>query len=140
MNKRSLLERLHQHQETVLAIMRGAEPLMTDPALRDIAGLARARWALVRALLAYQRFKHAEIFDPAIARCLLIEATRAERMKRACLAVGEEFRVHVGKWSGRDVAGEWAEYQPAALRMMKRLREHVARERAEVALLVEMAA
>ena len=139
MDKSGLLARLHQHQEAVLAIMRGAEPLLVDPDLRDVAALARARWALMRALTGYALFKHGEIFNPAIARQLLGEATRAERMKQRCEAMGGEFRGHVSKWSGRDVAGDWAEYQPAALRMIVRLRAHVAREREEIASLTEMA-
>ena len=137
MNGRALLDRLHAHQDGVLAIMRGAELLLRDPASRDVAGLARARWALMRALTAYGLFKLNEIFDPAISRRVLGEAQRAERMKRACVAMGDEFRGHVAKWSGADVAGEWASYQPAALAMMARLRAHIATEKREVAALVE---
>ena len=139
MNKGSVLMRLDAHQEAVLAIVRGAEPLLRDASLRDVAALARLRWALMRALTAYQHFKHNEIFDPAIARRLSIEAATATRMKRACLAMSEAFRDYVATWSARDVAGEWAAYQPAALAMIDRLKAHVARERSEIAALVEMA-
>lgn len=136
----SLLRRLQVHQDGVLAILRGMEPLLTDPAIRDIAQLARARWALMRALTAYALFKHNEIFDPAISRQLLGEAGRAARMKRACEAMGNEFRGHVTKWSGSDVAGEWAAYQPSALAITARLRAHLATERAEIAALLDKAA
>lgn len=132
MSRTGPLDRLVQHQDGILALMRGAEPLLTDPGLRDVAALARTRWALMRALTAYGLFKHNEIFDPAIARRLLGEADRATRMKQACVAMGQDFRDYVGKWSGTDVAGEWARYQPAALAMMARLRQHLARERAEI--------
>ncbi|WP_425230878.1 hypothetical protein [Sphingomonas sp.] len=135
-----MLVRLHRHQENILAIMRGAEPLLRDSALRDVAALARARWALMRALGEYQLFKHNEIFDPAIARDLLGSALKAERMKRACIAMGDEFRGYVTKWSGRDVAGDWVAYEPAALQIIARLRAHIARERTEVAELLDMAA
>ena len=134
--RESILTRLRQHQEAILSIMRGAEPLLTDPGLRDPAQLSRARWALVRALTAYQLFKHQEVFDPAIARRVLGEAARAERMKQACTAMGEEFRGYVAKWSATDISGEWAAYQPAALKMMARLRAHIERERAEITALL----
>ena len=139
MRQRILLDRLQGHQDAILAIMRGAEPLLTDPALRDVAQLARARWALMRALTAYALFKHNEIFDPAISRQLLGEAQRAARMKQACTAMGNEFRGYVTKWSGCDVEGAWGTYQPAALAMMARLRQHIATERAEIAALLEQA-
>ena len=137
MNRAALLDRLHQHQEGILGIMRGAEPLLTDPSLRDVAALARSRWALMRALTAYQHFKHGEIFDPVIARRLLGDDGRAERLKRACLAISEDFRGHVAKWSACDVTGEWAQYQPAGLAMIARLRAHIARERGEVEVLLQ---
>ena len=136
----SRLDRLHAHQDGILAIMRGAEAMLRDPALRNVAELAQARWALMRALIAYQLFKHGQIFDPAIARQLLGEAGRAERMKRACTGMGEEFRGYVTKWSGVDVDGCWAAYQPAALAMMERLRRHIATERREIATLLAQAA
>lgn len=139
MEKGALLAGLHGYEESVLVILRGKEPLLTDPVLHDVAALARARWALVRALAAYRQFKHHEVFDPAIARRLL-GAMKAERLKRACDAMDEEFRGHVTKWSACDVAGEWADYQPAALRIVARLREHIARERQEIAALLDMAA
>ena len=140
MEKGALLDRLHEQQEVVLALLREREPLLTDPVLRDVAALARTRWALMRALGAYMQFKHRLVFDPAIARRVLGESGKAERMKRACLAMDEEFRGYVAKWSARDVASEWTDYQPAALRVVTRLRAHIARERMEVAALLKMAA
>jgi hypothetical protein len=138
-NGRVLLDRLRAHQDGILVIMGGAEPLLRDPAVRDVAALARARWALMRALTAYGLFKHNEIFDPAICRRVLGEAQRVERMKRACITMGDQFRAYVTKWSGTDVAGEWAIYQPTALAMIARLREHIATEKREIAALLERA-
>ena len=139
MNKSGLLVRLHQHQEVVLTIMREAAPLLASTSPRDVAALARARWALMRGLIAYQHFKHRELFDPVIARRVLGEAARAERMKCACVAIADDFRTHLTKWSARDVAAEWADYRPAALRMAVRLRDHIARERREIAAMLELA-
>lgn len=139
MNRGSVLTRLGEHQSGILAILRGAEPLLLDPVERDVAGPARARWALMRALMGYQQFKHREIFDPAIAGRVLGDAQRAGRMKRACMMMGDEFRGHVAKWSAADVGGCWPIYQPAALAMVARLRAHIAKEREEIEALLERA-
>ena len=140
MKNRALLDRLRYHQDVILVIMRDAEPLLTDPARRDVPQLARARWSLMRALTAYQLFKHNEIFDPTIARRLPGDVPRAMRMKQACSEMGGEFRRYVSKWSACDVASEWAAYQASALKMMARLRDHVAREQVEVTALLQGAA
>ena len=113
MTDKVLLQRLHEHQESALSIMRGAEASLRGPG-RDVAALARARWALMRTLTAYQIFKHREVFDPAIGGPVLGDAQRAARMKRACMAMGEDFKGYVGKWSGTDVLAAWDSYQPAA--------------------------
>ena len=135
MTRTTLLTRLGDHQQSALALMRGAEAMLRDPA-RDAAALARARWALMRVLTAYQLFKHREIFDPAVGGTVLGDAQRAARMKRACTQVGEEFRRYVATWSRTDVAAAWDSYQPAALAMIERLRDHFAREKAEVEALL----
>lgn len=135
---RRALVRLDEHQSAILTLLRDEEAMLTDER-RDVAGLARARWTMMRALTAYQLFKHREIFDPAIAGKVLRDGLKAERMKAACIAIGDDFRDHVQRWSGSDVAGDWSRYQPAALTMVKRLRAHVARERVDVASLLELA-
>ena len=140
MTKAGLLVRLHQHQDTILQIMREAEPLLRSASLRDIPALSRTRWALMRALTEYQLFKHNEIFDPAMGRAALGSAQRADRLKRACTAMGDEYRAYVGKWGGADIGAAWSVYQPAALQMTARLRDHIAREREDCAALLELAA
>ena len=61
-------------------------------------------------------------------------------MKRACTDLGDAFRGYVQQWSAADVNAQWATYQPAALAMIARIREHVAREREEVGALLAKAA
>lgn len=136
MNREAVLARLHQHQQAVLSIMDEAEPLLRDPAARDVAALARARWAMVRGLGEYQLFKHRRIFDPALATPDAPSRERAARLKQRCVEMGDEFRAYVTRWGGADVAGEWPTYQAAALKMMARLRAHVARERTECEALI----
>ena len=130
-----MLERLDEHQRAVLAIMNGGEALLTGNA-RPVVEIARARWALTRALTAYQLFKHHEIFDPVIAGNTGADAVRAARMKKACLALGEDWKRYVQRWSATDVDGQWSTFQPAALTMIGRIRGHIARERVEAAALL----
>lgn len=125
------IERLLQHQDEILGIIKNSEAMLAHD-VRDVPGLARARWALVRALTSYQLFKHHEIFDPMLAKARPAEAHRLAEMKRTCNALGEAFRLYVQKWSAADVDGEWDEYQPAARTMIARIRAHMAGERANV--------
>ncbi len=136
----TVLQRLHDHHVEILTIMLGAETLLTDAAVHDIAGLARARWTLMRALTAYQLFTQREVFAPALARATPTEAHRVLLLKRACTDVGDAFRAYVQTWSATDVGAHWATYQPAALAMITRIRAHVATERYEVARLLEKVA
>ncbi|WP_375390762.1 hypothetical protein [uncultured Sphingomonas sp.] len=120
-----------QHQAEILGIIRRSEAMLAHD-VRDVPGLARARWALVRALTAYQLFKHREVFDPMLAKARPAEAHRLAEMKRTCTAMGEAFRLYVQKWSATDVGGQWDEYQQAAHTMIARIRTHMAGERANV--------
>ena len=131
--RRRLLERLEEHQRGILTIMDAGEAMI---GACDVSGIARIRWTLVRALTAYQLFKHRDIFDPAIAGERRADSLRAERLKMACLTLGDDFRGFVQKWGSADVAGQWPLYEKAALAMTGRIRSHIARERAEVALLL----
>ena len=129
------LDRLNDHQNGIVALLDEKEPLVVADARHDVATLARARWALMRALTAYAMFKHREIFDPLIAKARPADAHKLLRMKRACLELGDEFRAYVQKWSAADVQTHWTEYRPAACAMIARIRAHLARERADVAAL-----
>ena len=131
------LERLQEHQAGILAILDEKMPLLDGVAAPDIAGLARARWTLMRALTAYSLFKHNTIFDPLIARATPADAHRLLRMKRACLDLGDEFRSYVQRWSASDVGAQWTTYQPAARNMVNRIRQHLAREAVEVAAVLD---
>lgn len=124
------LGRLDEHQATILNILRRGERML-GAAEPDAAALARARWELARAVMTYQGFKHRELFDPLAAAGCPDRAGAARRLKADCLASGEAFRAYVAKWSSVSVLDRWAEYHPAALRLIADLRGHLARERAE---------
>lgn len=132
MNPSTCLTRLDEHQATILAILQRGERLLKAPE-RDAPALARARWELARALMAYQGFKHRELFDPVAATGCPRRAPLARRLKGDCQAMGESFRAYVAKWSAVSVLDCWAEYQPAASRLIAQIRDHLARERRETA-------
>lgn len=129
------LARLDEHQAAILDILRRGERML-HASERDVAGLARARWELARAILGYQGFKHREIFDPAAAGAPS-HAALARRLKAECVATGESFRAYLSRWSSVSVGDHWAEYQPAALALIATIRTHLARERREAQPLLD---
>jgi hypothetical protein len=131
-----MLSRLDEHQAGIRAILNDAESMLTDPVRRDIAGLARARWALLRELTAYQLFKHGKLLDPFIRSGAPARVVRAERLKQAGIAAVEAFRGNVTRWSATDVAAVWPVYQPSALAMIARLRGQVAQDREQIGALL----
>lgn len=86
--------------------------------------------------MAYQGFKHREIFDPAMRLPDPDRAGAARRLKDMCLASDHAFRAYVSKWSSVDVLDRWDEYRPAALRLIADLRTGVAQEKAEARTLL----
>jgi hypothetical protein len=129
----SALAPLNAHQTAILAILQDAESMLTDPATRDVAGLALARWALLRELTAYQMLKHAKLIDPVIRKGGPRDAQRLERVKRLGVEAFEAFRANVQRWSATDVTAVWPTYQASALAMIARLRSVVLRDKEELA-------
>jgi len=123
-------------QDNILAISDRAEEIICSDT-RDLAALGEARWELARALREYQLFKHSRIFDP-IASAHDGRTIKAQCMKAECIRVGEAFRAYILKWSSVSVTDHWADYQPAALEAIARIRAHLMRERAGVAELLQM--
>lgn len=132
------LAQLDAHQATIAAIMREAGKMLRSPD-RDAAGLSRKRWEVTRALMAYQGFKHREIFDPIVAKGAPDEARAARRLKADCIAMGDTVRAYVAHWSAVSVADCWDEYQPAATALIATLRDHMTRERRDAAQLLRTA-
>jgi hypothetical protein len=130
------LVRLEEHQTTIHDILRRGERMLRAPD-RDAAGLARTRWELARAILAYQGFKHHEIFDPVARRGPAGYADAARLLKAACVASGDAFRAYVARWSAVSVLDRWDEYQPAALALIAGIRDDLARERREAGALLK---
>lgn len=135
MTQANHLARLDEHQATIHAILRRGERLLRSPD-RDAAALARTRWELARAVMAYQGFKHRDLFDPIAAAAEPARARVAQRLKAECVSSGETFRAHVAKWSAGSVLDRWDEYQAAALRLIADLRAGMTRERREAEALL----
>lgn len=131
------LTRLLDHQSAILAEIEGARrPLRVDGRAAQ-PRLAKHRWLLMRMLREYQLFKHVEIFDPAIARGDARRADLARAMKARCIATGDGFHRHVAAWTGEAIDAHWTDYAAAVLAMADRLTLHIARERREVAMLLD---
>lgn len=131
-----MFEHFLELQDRILAIASRAEALLRSDT-KDVATLGQGRWEVARALLEYQMFKHSRIFDP-IDRAQNGRAARARGMKAECLRFGDELRAYVLKWSSLSVVDHWEQYKPAALEGIARMRAHLARERAEIAELLEI--
>ncbi|HEX8382854.1 MAG TPA: hypothetical protein VF592_05700 [Sphingomonas sp.] len=135
MNIDNRLKRLDEHQAAIHALVRRGERLL-GAADHDAPELARGRWELARAIMAYQGFKHREIFDPITARGTADQARTARRLKAKCVARGDAFRAYVAKWSAVSVLDRWDEYRPAAIAMIAEIKEQLTRERGEAAMLL----
>ena len=109
--------------------------MLNDPIARDVAGLALARWSLMRELTAYQLFKHASVLDPAAVKGEPRDAARARQLKQEGVEAFDAFRGNVTRWSATDVGAVWPTYQASALAMIGRLRAQVTRDQAELASL-----
>lgn len=130
-----MFEQFVELQDRILAIVARAEAILRSD-VRDVAGLGKARWEVARALREYQLFKHARVFDP-LSGGQDFRGVQARRMKAECVRVGEEFRQYVLKWSVVSILDHWAEYHPAALDAVVRIRAQLARERAGVLRLID---
>jgi hypothetical protein len=125
---RVLLERLTEHQQMIGDITGRAQALLQEKVQPDPMALSRLRWELMRAMTAYQQFKHREIFDPAIKRGEVNLQRMATAMKTECIAIGDALTRYVQHWSSTGTADRWPEYRAAAMDMSTRLRQHVERE------------
>ncbi|HMI17954.1 MAG TPA: hypothetical protein VK533_00280 [Sphingomonas sp.] len=132
-----MFDRFMELQERILAIAVRSEAALLAPGDHDVAALGQTRWEIARALREYQLFKHTRIFDP-IERQPDHRAYQARRMKAECIRVGEEFRRYVLKWSVVSILDHWAEFLPAALDAIARIRAQLAKERIGVTALLEI--
>jgi len=124
-----LLTRLDGHQAKALEIISRGDVLLAPHATPDQGLLSQARWELTRVLGAYQMFKHNELFDPIIRNGPPDKARLAVQMKAECIALGAEYRAHVARCANLDIPAHWDSYRPAVLRLLMRIKAHIARER-----------
>lgn len=130
-----MFEQFIELQDRIPAIINRAESLLQNSDTYDVTALGQARWEAARCLREYQLFKHARIFDP-LDRGQDSRAITARRMKAECIRGGEEFRAYVLKWSVVSIPDHWANYHPAALDAIARIRAQLIRERIGVAELL----
>jgi hypothetical protein len=129
MDQQQLIAQLARHQEASLAVLAdGVEAIETGQAA-VLARSAELRARLAEALGGYQHFKHAHIFDPAIASDDPERVALARRMKVECIGAGEVFRQHMSRWSRESIETDWANYRPVARLTANQLRRHIMAER-----------
>lgn len=132
MDRARALAALGEHQSTIAALLRQSRERLDLDQAANAASLAALRWQLMRALRAYQLFKHRVIFDPAAKSGNAAEALRAAAMKERCLAIGEVFTEHVKRWSDGRAIAAWPDYVAAASTLVDQIADHLERESAEV--------
>lgn len=124
-----LIARLDEHQAKALAVIRRGDRLLAPDAQPEPGLLSQSRWELTRILGAYKAFKHHELFDPIIRNGPSDKARLAGQMKGECEAVGAEYLAHVAHCTNLDIVAHWASYRPAVVKLLARVRTHMARER-----------
>ncbi|RVT94906.1 hypothetical protein [Sphingomonas crocodyli] len=135
MDDRGAFERLAEHQRKILGILDDAEALALHGTADDAYCVGQKRWELLRAVTNYQYHKHAEVFDPMIARGMPDQIRKAKELKANCTKLGNEFRAYVARWTQSGVC-DWQVYKPEALELIKAMRLHMAREARAIAMLM----
>lgn len=128
-HRETLLARLDEHQARALEVIRRGDILLGPAAEPNPALLVQSRWELTRILVAYQAFKHHELFNPVIRGGAPDKARLAEQMKRECIVIGDDYRDHVARCTNLDIPKHWDSYRPAVVRLLARVKSHMARER-----------
>ena len=94
--------------------------------------MATLRWQLMRALRAYQLFKHGEVFEPLIQCGDPAISAAARNLKERCIAIGEDYTVFVTRWSGGAAALAWHKYRIEARGMVQRIEGHLKTEQEQM--------
>lgn len=134
-----LQPRLDQLQAETIAMLDDARVLLTGERAAAGEAIAAVRWRLARKLREYQVFKHSRIFDPAITSGSPSLEEAGRQLKIDCIAGGEHFRRYVRRWTGVDLAEQWAEFEAATIEIDRNLRDHLAAEGLQVRLLLSRA-
>lgn len=125
----------HHHREIETSLREG-QALLDDGDASQLKAIALVRWQLMRALRAYQLFKHTEIFNPIIASGALPRAREAEDLKQRCILIGEAYQEHVKQWSLSGPAHSWPTYIKEAQEIIRRIRTHLNEETLSVEALI----
>jgi hypothetical protein len=126
-----MFDRFAEFQSRIEALLVRGEAVLRATDDRDVSQLGQTRWEMARLLREYQLYKHTRIFDH-FERVGGSQAALARQMRAECIRVGEEFRAYILKWSVTSILDNWAEYQPAALDAIARIRAQLVREQVGV--------
>ena len=136
MDQSTALADLHRHQHEALALLsEWLDAIDAGPAVLA-ARNEDLRERLGRVLGAYQQFKHAGIFDPAVGSADAERMRLGRSMKIECIAAGEVFRSHQKRWTPDAIAQDWPSYRIDARLSVNALRRHIAAEREGIETLI----
>lgn len=118
------MEQLRRHHARMLAALDDLEQLTRSPACDDAQVMA-VRYRLTRASTARRREVIA-LCEQRIAAGVGDAAIQA--LRDATIASRSRSSTHIGTWTLRQVAGDWAGYTRASAAMRASLRREIARE------------
>lgn len=108
-------------------MMNRARALVLDDRVHAIDLLTAKRIRLCEHFQRYQRFKHAQIFDPVVEYAPASSKVVARSMKIDCMALGERFAAYHNRWLGLK-AHDWAAYRQDMLHTTEMMQANIAAE------------
>jgi hypothetical protein len=136
MNGTRAIELLGEHQRKVRELLRQTHEVLTPGQPETFAAVATLRWQIMRALRAYQLFKHHEIFDPLVTSGNAPTKAAATVLKEQCLAIGKDYAGFVERWSSGAATADWTRYATEAKKVVRRIDQHLINEQDKVRLLI----
>lgn len=108
-------------------MMSRARALVLDDRVHAIDLLTTKRIRLCEHFQRYQRFKHAQIFDPVVEYAPASSKVVARSMKIDCMELGETFAAYHNRWLGLK-AHDWAAYRQDMLHTTEMMQANIAAE------------
>jgi hypothetical protein len=121
------VDTLRDFLDQMWAITVASERDLRETGPQSAPELGARRLRMAHLLTSYQLFVHREVFEPMIRSESEVDRKRACEMKVECIVLAEEFRAFARLWATADLVKRWADYQPAGLEFLDRIRAHIAR-------------
>jgi hypothetical protein len=122
-----IIREYHDRRRAILSILDVARPDLNRSALDAWPAIAVHREKLSDAMQTFQRFKHANIFDPIIAGGRN-DKTIAAELKADCVMLGNQYDAFRRRWISTEAKASWPEYRLSAIAMMTTIRKSFAEQ------------